>query len=511
MNLFNQVQIRRPKRNKFDLSHEKKLSFNMGDLIPIMCQEIIPGDNFRVNTETFMRLAPMIAPVMHRVNVYTHYFFVPTRIIWDEFQDFITGGREGTSMPISPFFGQSTVENARGSLLDYMGLPLWPSGSSNDTQISVLPLRAYQTVWDEYFRDQNLTPSLDISKASGVMPADAELFKLLELRKRAWEKDYFTSALPWSQRGNEILLPMTPEVNYRPTSDVYYEDGTQANNSSWGIGEGPAGEDGKIVPTPGANILQMRIENIDSIDNVTTTINDLRRAVRLQEWLEKNARGGARYIEQILHHFGVTSSDARLQRPEYLGGGKQPVVISEVLQTSETLSTPQGTMAGHGVSAGTSNGFNRSFEEHGYVIGVMSVLPRTAYQDGVNKMWSRTDKFDYFWPELANIGEQEVKIKELYLNPTGAQTNDTFGYQSRYAEYKYMPSTVHGDFRTNLDYWHMGRKFSTEPVLNEDFITADPTHRIFAVTDPDEHKLYCQLYHRIDALRPMPYFGTPTL
>lgn len=519
MAIFDSIKPNKVKRNKFSLSHERKFSMNMGDLVPIMCQEIVPGDNFRVNTETLMRLAPMLAPIMHRVNVYTHYFFVPNRLVWPEWEDFITGGRLGTSAPVMPFFLQNTsaVINSSnyflpGSLWDYLGLPTCEEvGNVYSTipEVSVLPFRAYQLIWDEYYRDQNLMPSLDMTYYSGAVSSESELLKLLTLRKRCWEKDYFTSALPFAQRGGEALLPFSAEVTYKDVSEVRFANG----NSPTQVYD-LMGDDELMVglDTPG------RIENIENIESGTTTINDLRRAIKIQEWLERAARGGSRYIEAILSHFGVRSSDSRLQRPEYLGGGKSPVVISEVLSTVGTLEesefSPQGTMSGHGISIGNRNGFQRSFEEHGYVIGIMSVLPRTAYQQGVPRSFWRKDKFDYYWPEFAHLGEQEVLNQELKYSWGSVGNDETFGYQSRYAEYKYQPSTVHGDMKSTLDFWHMARKWDQSahcPPLNEDFVTADPTHRIFAVEDETMHKLWVQIYNEVDALRPMPFFGEPSL
>jgi len=512
MNLFQKVRIIKPRLNKFDLSHEKKMSMQMGDLIPILCQEVVPGDKFRVNSEVLMRFAPMLAPVMHRMNVTTHYFFVPNRLIWDEWEDFITGGRLGTSAPVAPYIVPLTANKTsyyKGTLADYLGLPLNnDSNMDNVINHSALPFRAYQLVWDEYYRDQNLAASLDISKASGSVTG-TELAKLYVLRKRAWEKDYFTSCLPWAQRGGAVGTPITGDVGPGTlrTGDVRKDsDDTLATGDlTANIGVMKAGADDAYADIIGAG----------DLDNASVDINELRRSVRLQEWLEKNARAGGRYIEQLLAHFGVISSDARLQRPEYLGGAKNPVVISEVLSTFQTEAEglPQGNMAGHGISVGANNGFSKRFEEHGFIIGMMSVLPRTAYQQGMARMWSRFDKFDYFWPEFANIGEQEVKNKEIYVNwnATSDEPEGTFGYQSRYAEYKYAPSTVHGDMRDNLSFWQMARIFDDVPVLNEAFVTSDPTQRIFAVTDETVHKLYCQIYQKVDALRPMPYFGTPSL
>jgi len=489
----------------------------MGPLYPIMTQETLPGDSFRVNSEIMMRLSPMIAPMLHRVNVYTHYFFVPLRLVWSEWESFITGGKDGDEFPVSPFIYMDSENSPyfqKKSLADYMGLPIPPTTVTQGFKVSALPFRAYQTIWNEYFRDQNLTDPTAFGTGSGEITDLAETVRLVSLRKRAWEKDYFTSALPWSQRGPEVELPAT--VEYKdPTQMTRAGDlglpASGALHAGQDLGDGYRRLDSS--DTQG-----LILENIDSLG---LTINDLRRSNKLQEWLERQARGGARLTETILSHFGVRSSDQRLQRPEYLGGGRTPLTISEVLQnstsgyeSSPTSLTPQGNMAGHGIAVGNSNRFKRRFEEHGYVIGLMSVLPKTAYQDGIHKMWTREDKFDYFWPEFAHLGEQEVLNQEIYADfneATPAQGQETFGYQSRGAEYKYGVSTVHGDFRDDLAFWHMGRQFTSKPALNASFVESDPTTRIFAITDEEEDKIYAQIYNNISALRPMPYFGTPRL
>lgn len=533
MSLFNKIQLRRPSRNKFNLSHERKLSLKMGNLVPIMCQEVVPGDKFRVNTQVLMRMAPMLAPIMHRVNVKVDYFFVPNRLIWSEWEDFITGGVDGTLAPVAPYFEMSDLQ-AQGvtvpsSLLDYMGLPIVDAFPDVDTNISALPPRAYSLIYNEYYRDPNLEVPLDISKASGQMD-NSQILQTCLVRKRAWEKDYFTSALPWAQRGGDVSLPIdgltaTNTVNYKSQSNVLTNTGNpMTGNRTLGALDGTddliLSSDTGSPPTGG---VAGRIENIESIDTdisgTSVTVNELRRSVRLQEWLEKNARAGYRYIEQIFSHFGVKSSDARLQRPEYLGGSSNPMQVSEVLSTvqqvnpstGDPVGNPQGDMTGRGIAMAGNNGFKRFFEEHGFVIGILSVLPRTAYQQGIPKMFTRTDKLDYYWPEFAQLGEQEVKLKELYYTGASLSTPEaTFGYQSRYAEYKFMSSTVHGAFRDTLAFWHMGRIFSSAPQLNEDFVKSDPTNRVFAVQDGTD-ELWCQLYNQVDALRPMPYFGTPTI
>lgn len=526
MNLFQQVQLRKPGRNKFNLSHERKMSIQMGNLYPIMVQEIVPGDIFRCQTEIMARMAPMLAPIMHRVNVRTEYFFVPNRLVWSEWEEFITGGREGTSAPVAPYMLASTMAVKTTwprNLADYMGIPRInnPVTPSLDIRISMLPFRAYQLIYDQYYRDQNLQASITEAitfRASGEVigtPADI----LLAMRKRAWEKDYFTSALPWSQRGGEVNVPLagSADVVYKDISEIYDSTGGTAFATGNVTVNNAVNPNEMNIPAS-VGTKSARVENIESVDLESATgvsINELRRSVRLQEWLEKNARGGARYVEQILAHFGVKSSDARLQRPEYLGGGLNQMVISEVLSTfqdPDAIGEPQGNMAGHGVSYGKTNGFKRSFEEHGYVIGILSVLPKTAYQDGIPRHYSREDKLDYYWPEFAQIGEQEILNKEVFYNGAvvGEVPAGTFGYTPRYAEYKYAPSTVHGEFRDDLSYWHMGRIFDDVPALNEAFVVSDPTTRIFPVTDPVD-TMYVQLYHKVDAIRPMPYFGTPTL
>lgn len=522
MKFFDKVKIKTPGYNKFDLSHEVKLSMNMGDLVPTFVKEVVPGDSFRVNSEIMIRLAPMIAPVMHRVNVWTHYFYVPYRLIWADWEKFITGGPDGTDAPIMPYFNVSTELASplfsSGSLGDYLGLPEIPAGSivGDGIRISALWFRAYQFIYNEYYRDQNLSNPVDFSLGSGAInPAGADAAKLLALRKRAWEKDYLTSCLPWAQRGPEVLIPIEGDgdVTYKNVSEIYEQDGgVPAQNATLRTGLSVASD--LELNSPGTG--KARIENIDDVNftNTSITINDLRRSNKVQEWLELAARVGSRLTEVLRGFFGVTSSDARLQRPEYLGGGKQPVVISEVVSTyqdPEGTGDPQANMAGHGISVGNTNRFARKFEEHGVVIGITSVLPLTAYQNGISRFFTREERFDMYWPQFANIGEQAVYNHEVYYNPTTTEPKNTFGYQSRYAEYKYAASTVHGDFRNSLDYWHMGRKFDDDQVLNEQFVMSDPTSRIFSVTDPDVHKLYCQIYHRVDALRPMPYYGTPRL
>lgn len=506
-NIFESVGNKKPGKNKFDLSHEKKMSLKFNDLYPMYLQEVIPGDSFNVRSEVFLRMAPMVTPVMHRVNSTVHYFFVPNRLVWNEWEDFITGGEDGDKAPVFPQLscesGTAHLYN-KGTLADYFGIPIPGAQVTADLQgINALPFRAYQTIYNEYFRDQNLEEKVLTEKTSGEVSQN-ERESITQLRTRAWEKDYFTSALPWSQRGGEAQIPLgTVEPNYSENARVV--------NTDIGIttpGDLTYDSNGILITDAGTN---NRIENLDTMNVDATTINDLRKANKLQEWLEVSARGGSRYIEQIKSFFGVTSSDARLQRPEYLGGGKQPIVISEVLNTTGTTDAPQGDMSGHGISMSSNNNFSKKFEEHGFIIGVMSIIPKTAYQQGMNRTFRKFDKFDYYWPQFANLGEQEIKVSELYCDFQDQTAFDrVFGYQQRYAEYKYTESSVHGDFRDTLDNWHLGRQFNIEPVLNESFIHADSRTNIFAVEDGTDY-IWCQIYNKVSAIRPMPYFAIPEL
>jgi post-segregation antitoxin (ccd killing protein) len=516
--IFNQVSFLKPQKSLFDLSHERKLSMNMGDLVPVLCEEVLPGDKWQINTETLIRMAPMKSPIMHRVDTFVHFFFVPNRIIWDNWQKFITGGVQGLDTPVHPFIvtpKTTTPELASGLLADNLGVKFADAATAFNVKLSALPFRAYQQICNDYYIDLTLNADINyFSQADGDVSAEKSV--LLAMRKRAWEKDYFTSSLPWTQRGGTVSLPLKGDAN------VVYNGGSLVNPlfrvATTGV-VAPAGaldldSTGKVI----SNSVKVNLDpnaamKVDLSSATNSTIEDLRRATKLQMWLEKNAKAGARYIEQILAHFGTQTPDYRLQRSEYLGGGRSPMVISEVLQTGETGTTPQGNMTGHGVSAQNSNRFNKRFEEHGFVIGIMSVMPKTAYMQGMRRYWIKNDKFDYAWPEFAQLGEQPVYTRELWnnLDYQNANYNKVFGYQSRYADLKYIPDTVHGDFSNTLEFWHMSRKFANEPQLNNDFVKSDPDHRIFAVTTPTVHKLYCQVYHNIKAIRPLPYFNNPSL
>lgn len=507
-NLFNSIKLTKPQKNSFDLSHDVKLSTKMGQLTPILTLECVPGDKFKLGCESLIRFAPLIAPVMHRMDVSMHYFFVPNRILWSNWEKFITDANSGLVSPyiISQYFtpaekGPLKAGNA-ALTADYLGVPPPANGSTN-TQIGLLPFAAYQCIYNEYYRDQNLQTPVNYKLNDGPNDLTYDRIKeLTTLRNRAWEHDYFTSSLPFAQKGAAVDIPIGLVEGDLP---VYLNSssGTSLNGTPASVNV--AAQGGRTdVP---ADSLYADTSNAEI---EPTTINDLRRAFRLQEWLEKNARGGTRYIESILSHFGVRSSDARLQRPEYITGVKTPVVVSEVLNTTgQTDGLPQGNMAGHALSISSGQSGSYFCEEHGYIIGIMSVMPKTAYQQGIPKTFLKNDTLDYYFPSFANIGEQPVQKQELFAYTSSKE--DTFGYVPRYAEYKFMPSRVAGEFRTTLDYWHLGRIFATEPNLNSTFIECKPedTTRIFAVED-DSDPLYCHVYNKIQAVRPMPKYGTPS-
>lgn len=503
INLFNSVKMTKPKSSKFDLTHDVKMSGKMGNLMPIMAMECIPGDRVNIGADSLIRFAPLIAPVMHRMDVSMHYFFVPHRLTWEDWPTFIVQQQEDSGLAVPTINITSGLTTAQKKFLDYLGLPPCPIGGTG-TAVTAFQMAAYQMVYNEYYRDQNLIPEVDFHLTSGDNSANTEL---LVMRQRAWEHDYFTASLPWAQKGNSVDIPLGDVVlkddwNHGGETPIFRNpNGTITNGSpisqSWPAGIDVAGDSPTAYDPDG------------TLQTSPTTINELRRAFKLQEWLEKNARGGTRYIESILAHFGVKSSDKRLQRPEYITGIKSPVIVSEVLNTTgESGGLPQGNMAGHAVSVAGGKMGSYFCEEHGTIIGVLSVMPKTAYQQGIPKTFLKYDPLDYFWPSFAHIGEQPVQNQELYAyTPT---KEDTFGYVPRYAEYKYMPSRVAGDFRTSLDYWHLGRIFNGAPALNQNFIECIPDNvsRIFAVEDGEDN-LYMHILNKVTAIREMPKFGTP--
>lgn len=496
---MNAVKTSAPNKNTFDLSHDVKFSANMGHLIPTLAMECIPGDKFQIGCDSLIRFAPLVSPTMHRFDMSMHYFFVPYRLLWEGFENYITQTDPGTGIPAHPFVNWNMGNTNTYPLMDYFGIPR----GTTVHKLSPFAMSAYQFIYNEYYRDQNLQTEIPYQLLDGNN--DANIVPLATMRKRAWERDYFTSALPFPQKGDAAQLPIGTISEDVP---VYLNNGGSDTGQVSNANAIPFEVTGQASTTPQQPNELYAATAGTALDPVT--INDFRIMMKLQEWREKLMRGGSRYFEYLLSFFGVKSPDARLQRPEYITGVKSPVIISEVLNTGGDQATlPQGNMAGHAVSVNQGKYGSYFCPEHGIIIGIMSVMPKPAYMQGIPKMFTKlTDAFDYYTPQFAHVGEQPILNKELYVD--GANPDGTFGYTPRYGEYKVMPNRVAGDFQTTLDYWTAVRQFNAAPALNATFIECNPTHDIFAVTDPNVDKLYCQVLHKINAVRPMPVFGTPT-
>lgn len=540
-NIFNKIQVKKPKSSTHNLSFENKLTAKFGELTPFLCQEILPGDKVKVGEQHLIRLAPTIHPLMQNVNVFFHYFFVPNRLIHSPWENFIAGAEDKNGVvPCPPYFTVSSVAThndhylENGSLLDYLGFPTLPVSEVRnyyniDTKFSSLPFRAYQLIYNDYFRDQNVIADIELDTETSGAEKTSEYDKLLTIRKRSWHKDYFTSALPSPDMGVDVVLPVNGDVPLTYNKDGYTYVKRPYNDSTTGLADidhiGTDRDMGLYDPVSGSTLTLDNHENLRAkLDGHASmsSIQNLRRAFKMQEFLEKQARTGSRYIEMLMAFFGVKSSDARLQRPEYLAGIKTPIIMSEVQQTSQTSAdSALGGLAGNGTSLNSGFCFSRRFEEHGWLIGIMSVMPKASYYQGLNRKFSRlNDRFDYYWPDFQHIGEQEIKNKELYLacktegttSPT-SYNEGTFGYAPRYSEYKYNPDEVHGEFRDSLSSWHMARKFANMPYLNRSFLEYDNNNadNVFAVSTDIQAPLYCQIYNNIIMQRKMSKFGNPRL
>lgn len=472
------------KRNKHSLSHTNLLSCNMGNLIPITWMEVLPGDSFQQATSLLLRCSPLLTPVMHPVDVRIHHWFVPYRLIWDEFEDFITGGPDGNNASAFPVFNVTAVGGfAVGSLGDYLGIPTGVPGNVTPYTVSVLPFRAYNLIWNESYRDQDLETEVAISTASGTDATTSAA-----LLRCDWEKDYFTSARPWAQKGPAVTIPIGTRANIKGIGirtgspgtgagvTLRETDGTITTST---FGNDPAGSLGMRYTGTAPNVFPDFYADLSTASAITVTT--LREALALQRYEEARARYGSRYVE-YLRYLGVRSSDARLQRPEYLGGGRQTVQFSEVLQTAEGTD-PVGDLKGHGIAAVRSNRYRRFFEEHGLIMTLLSVRPKTIYMDGLFRKWNRRAKDDFWQKEFEHIGQQEIQNKEVRL--AHASRDGTFGWQDRYDEYRREESRVSGEFRSTLNMWHFARAFSSDPALNSTFVSCNPTENPFAVPSAD--------------------------
>lgn len=511
------------KRNKFSLSNTKLATFDMGQLVPVGLTEVLPGDTIQQATSALIRVTPLNAPVMHPVHVRIHHWFVPHRLVWNDsggantgWEAFITGGPDGTAAPTYPTITPNTGSGyAVGSLADYLGVPT----GVDDLPHSALPFRGYALIFNEFYRDEDLTTALTIDKSDGV-----DTTTNTTLQNCAWEKDRFTSARLTTQKGTAVTLPLGTSAIVRtsssqlisgfPLTAAKWNDATTGSNpvSDKGTGFGANGElkqtTADVTPTGGGiypNNLYADLSTATAAD-----VNTIREAFALQRYKEARSRYGSRYIE-YLRYLGVKSSDARLQRPEYLGGGKQTIQFSEVLQTgvstSGTPGTGVGILKGHGIGAMRSNRYRRFFEEHGYIFTLMSVKPKTIYANGLPRHWSYATKEDVWQKELEHIGQEEILNKELYWADSGP--NDVFGYQDRYDQYRRAESSIAGEFRSSTaNFWHYARIFAADVTLNSAFVTCSPTDRVYQATGVNE--LNVMISHSIQARRMVAKLGTPT-
>lgn len=538
---FDTVQLNRPKKSTFDLTHDKRLSMIGGRLTPILCQECVPSDKFRGSSEILLRLAPLLAPIYDQINLYVHFFFVPNRLLWEEWETFITGGRLGVGIdpvtaPIPPRMDVGAVLGinpnffVKGSLPDYMGIDpeqiafFDPATEWAGKFIDMMPFLGYSLIWEEYYRDRNFIPDTEQDQfphPSGTMPA-ATAGEYLILRNRAYRPDYFTSALPFTQRGEEVLMP----VSLGGLAPLYSDPPSPGASSATVSGIKQPGavavgftvEVDQTTVRPFTTDLWVRGEDFDG---TSTSINDFRSAYALQVWLERNAIGGSRYTESTQAHFGVKPQDSRLQRPEYIGGGRISVKISEVLSTAWSQDgaandVPLANMAGHGISYGNTNQFNYFCTEHGFIYGIATILAPATYDQGLHRMFRRGTFLDYPWPTFAKLGEQPVYDYELFLTPDSLTPDSdgeypVFGYQSRYADWKWMPTTNAGEFRDTLLFWTLTRRFTSAPVLDDNFTYFDTQtsvfDRIFATSENGQFWLY--VHNKVSVQRPLPYFGVP--
>ena len=538
-------------RSRFDRSSSVKLSFNVGDVVPFYVDEVLPGDSFQIRTSKVVRMQTLLTPLMDNIYLDTYFFFVPNRLTWEHWKQFNGENTESAWIPQTEYQVPQLTAPAEGwsvgTIADYMGIP---TGVKN-LSVNALPFRAYALIMNEWFRDQNLTDPLNIpvddATVQGVNTGTyvSDVAKGGLPFKASKYHDYFTSCLPAPQKGPDVtiqtaqlgnapVVPMNKPVPkdllnypynvYIPNGNSDFEAGYHAGSvhrnafggAYWLARTGNANLD----PTIDVGVAGYPANLWAQFDNTVSvaTINELRTAFQIQKLYERDARGGTRYIEILKSHFGVTSPDARLQRPEYLGGSRVPININQVIQQSSTAegTTPLGDTAAYSLTTDVHGDFMKSFVEHGFVIGVMVARYDHTYQQGIERFWSRKSRFDYYWPVLANIGEQAVLNKEIYAQGT-AQDNEVFGYQEAWADYRYKPNRVAGEMRStyaqSLDVWHLGDDYSQLPKLSDSWIREDKANvnRVIAVSDQNANQLFADIYIQNRTTRPMPLYSIPGL
>lgn len=554
-------------RSTFDRPFSHKTTFNVGDIIPFYVDEVLPGDTHKIRTSKVVRMQTLLTPVMDNIYLDTYYFFVPDRIVWNHWKQFMGENTESAWVPSTEYeVPQITAPSggwAEGTIADYMGVPTKVAGLS----VNALPFRAYALIMNEWFRDENLCDPLNIplddATVQGVNTGTfvTDVAKGGLPYKAAKYHDYFTSALPAPQKGPDVTIPVSSGANfpvYGTGDGLFLSDGSYSQpwlssspeiNFSLNTGYVPVGrvsdgdvnkvgqefnaDDGFFSGSNKGKVLGVATKDqMSAYSGVTgaglvavndgsvsvATINQLRMAFQIQKLYERDARGGTRYIEILKSHFGVTSPDARLQRPEYLGGNRIPITINQVVQNSGTMSgeTPQGTTTAYSLTTDVHQEFTKSFVEHGFIIGVMVARYDHTYQQGLERFWSRRDRFDFYWPVFANIGEQAILNKEIYAIGQDSD-NEVFGYQEAWADYRYKPSRVSGEMRSNaktpLDSWHLADDYDALPTLSDSWIREEPhnVNRVLAVTSEVSNQLFCDLYIQNRTTRPLPVYSIPGL